>query len=141
MCAIDVSRGAWCWGRNTSGSLGDGSAADHVDPRPVASISGVAKVGTGFDVSCAATASDAVHCWGANDRGQLGIGTAGAQATTPVELPFFGQIQIDQLEVGCGGACVRSGHEIYCWGGNGSGVVDDTLLDAFAPKRVVGLPL
>jgi hypothetical protein len=35
---------------------------------------------------------------------------------------------------------VRSGHDIYCWGYNISGVVDDTLVNAFAPTLRAGLP-
>lgn len=140
MCATDIAGAGWCWGENISGNLGDGSATRHVDPLPVASISNVQLIGTGFDVSCAVGPSS-MSCWGDNTHGQLGLGTSAiTQAVTPIRLPFFDQMSIDQIEVGCATVCVRIRDGIYCWGKNDSGVIDDTTIDAFAPRRVQ-LPL
>lgn len=140
MCGADTTGSAWCWGENISGNLGDGSATRHLDPLPVATITNITQVGTGFDVSCGVT-TDRAYCWGDNLAGQLGIGTPSVmQAVTPVALPFFDQMPVDQIEVGCSTSCVRSGHDIYCWGENVSHIVDDTGNDAFAPRRILGLP-
>ncbi len=90
-CAALSSGAGWCWARNNSGQVGDGSTFTRLSPVTVVgvggggSLSGVTAVAAAKELSCAATASGSAYCWGKNDRGQLGTGTT-SDSTTPVEV-------------------------------------------------------
>jgi alpha-tubulin suppressor-like RCC1 family protein len=140
-CAVDPDGVAWCWGDNVSGVLGDGAATARVDPTRVAVISNIEKVATGFESSCAVSATNDVFCWGGNTMGQVGVGnTSLNQTNSPLQLPFFTGFEIDQIEVGCAQVCVRSNSDVYCWGFNNDGVVNDTSTNAYSPVLRMGLP-
>src|SRR5262249_11697559 len=68
-----IGTNVFCWGRNDTGQLGDGSTMNR--PFPVQSgVSGVGDVIAGAFFTCARI-SDSLHCWGKNDSGQIGDGT------------------------------------------------------------------
>src|SRR5690606_1462446 len=84
-CAV-ANGAAYCWGQNTSGSLGNNSTTTSYVPVAVytgGALSGktVTAVSAGLSHSCA-VANGAAYCWGANIYGQLGIG-----ATTASSVP------------------------------------------------------
>ncbi len=140
-CAVDTNGAAWCWGDNLSGVLGDGGNTPRANPSRVAVITNAAKIGTGFATSCAATVTDDVFCWGTNAAGELGVSsTMIGQSSTPLQVPFFGGMPVDEIETGCASTCVLSGHDVYCWGKNDKAVIDDTGVDAFAPTLRTALP-
>ena len=75
-CALDATGTVLCWGSNTAGALGDGSAAaQRAVPGPVAGVAGVVALAASGSVTCVATAGGSTACWGANGSGQLGDGT------------------------------------------------------------------
>jgi alpha-tubulin suppressor-like RCC1 family protein len=77
-------RGAYCWGQNTSGSVGDNSLQDKDRPTAVINLgSGVMAIATGEDHACALVDDGSVACWGAGVQGQLGDGV-GAPSPTRV---------------------------------------------------------
>ena len=64
--ACAVQRGvAWCWGRGTSGELGDGREENHSTPVRVQGLSSVTVIAVGFNYSCAVQ-HGAAWCWGSN---------------------------------------------------------------------------
>ena len=141
MCAVDPSGAAWCWGDNVGGVLGDGTVTPRIEPSRVAIISNVARVTAGVEVSCAASVSGEVQCWGANYRGGLGIDNMSVTSSVvPVQVPFFTGQPVDQIETGCTATCLRSGAEIYCWGGNSATIIDSSAANAYAPVLRGGLP-
>jgi alpha-tubulin suppressor-like RCC1 family protein len=89
-CGLTAAGRAYCWGRNNSGQLGDGSTIDR--PLPVAVGGGLtfvslATLGSGdanHTCAIAATTSE-TYCWGQNTYGQLGNGTT-AGSMTPVKV-------------------------------------------------------
>ena len=86
-CAVTVGGGLKCWGRNTAGQIGDGSATNRYHARePVSGLtSGVAQVSTGQEHTCVLTTSGGVKCWGLSANGQLGDGTTTSRFT-PVDV-------------------------------------------------------
>jgi alpha-tubulin suppressor-like RCC1 family protein len=125
-CAIDANGAAWCWGTEINGSLGDGTPdTNRTNPVPVQTISGVTGIGLGYDHTCAMTEQNQVWCWGSNAAGMLGAGMGVGPAHSPLLVPAFsdGSRTLDQIELGCGHSCVRTGHDVYCWGGNMYGAI------------------
>ncbi|MBU1410317.1 DUF4215 domain-containing protein [Myxococcota bacterium] len=87
-CAVKTDGGAWCWGRNQYGQLGDGTTGDRYEPVAVTGLgSGVAGVFSGGAHNCALLASGAIHCWGNNESGRLGDGST-TNRSTPVPVIF-----------------------------------------------------
>jgi alpha-tubulin suppressor-like RCC1 family protein len=91
-CALtDAGVGtALCWGRNSSGELGDNSTIDRHTPVPVIGLSsGVSAISAGYGDTCALTDAGAGKCWGGNGDGQLGDNSTTARHT-PVGVVGIG---------------------------------------------------
>jgi alpha-tubulin suppressor-like RCC1 family protein len=84
-CAVVRSGGAFCWGSNVHGALGNGSTANALEPVAVAGGLDFRSISTGQFHTCGLTATDDAHCWGANARGQVGDGT-GVRRLLPVPV-------------------------------------------------------
>ena len=83
-CALLSTGAAKCWGKNTSGRLGDGSNTASLTPVSVSTLStGVIAIAAGEAHTCAVLNTGAVKCWGYNVSGQLGDGST-TQSFTPV---------------------------------------------------------
>jgi len=75
-CALARAGHLFCWGDNSSGSLGIGSSSGQVhEPVEVRGIGEVTGIALGYLHTCAIRAGREVWCWGNNDEGQLGDGT------------------------------------------------------------------
>ncbi len=84
-CAVATTGSVYCWGSNSNGQLGDGTAIDSPTPvevyAPGVSFSAVS---AGRFHTCAVTSGptpNTAYCWGANSSGQLGDGTTIDQLT------------------------------------------------------------
>ena len=79
---------AYCWGSNTAGQIGDGTAVGPVaSPTPVNTggvLSGkkLIDISVGYKFACVVDFEGKVYCWGLNGSGQLGDGT-----NTGTQLP------------------------------------------------------
>jgi alpha-tubulin suppressor-like RCC1 family protein len=86
-CAGTFSGGAYCWGNNNFGQIGDGNTSTSDTPQTVTGLTGAVAIasgggaGTGQGSSCAIVGSGAVVCWGSNQYGQLGNGTQTSSST------------------------------------------------------------
>lgn len=87
-CATTTDGAAYCWGNNTSGQLGDGTAIAHLTPGLVTGLnSGVISTDGGNNLACALHSDGSVSCWGYNDRGQVGRVTNLSVTPVPVTWP------------------------------------------------------
>jgi hypothetical protein len=133
-CALADNGRAYCWGRNASGQLGDGTTDVRWAPIEV-SVSGVlsgkslvsiaaAYSGSSSDgFTCAVSTEGKVYCWGYNAYGQLGDNST-TNRTSPVAVATgaaSGKVFVD-VKVGSDHACgLTSDGKVYCWGNNDYG--------------------
>jgi alpha-tubulin suppressor-like RCC1 family protein len=87
-CAIRSGGAAVCWGDNTDGRLGTGTAASREEgPTAVSALTGVTSIAVGGGHGCAvADPAATVYCWGTNGSGQLGTGGTPASSTVPIPV-------------------------------------------------------
>jgi titin len=153
-CAVLTSGGLACWGRNSSGQLGDGTIVDRPTPVRVANASGgllgdilstrVASVAGGYYSTCAVLVSGNVLCWGTNIYGQLGDGTTTTRLK-PVSVTGVGGTgtlsgisAISSAGVTMCALQVSGG--VVCWGYNDHGALGDgTTTTRFNPVQVKGV--
>ena len=118
-CGVTTAGAAYCWGVNSEGEFGSGTATD--SPTPVAVSGGLtfATVSAGTAYTCGVTTAGAAYCWGRNGFGQLGNGTT-TSSTTPVAVS--GGLTFVAVSAGPEATCgVTTAGAAYCWGRNGSG--------------------
>lgn len=114
-CAVRVSGEVACWGFNTAGQLGDGTAVGSETPVRVAGLDDAILASAGREHTCALRAGGVVSCWGSNRAGQLGGATADFRSTAPLDLADLG----DVVDIAAGGqhACaLTSAGDVACWG-------------------------
>jgi len=131
-CGITTA-GAYCWGRNIDGELGDGSTTSSSVPVRVTGELTFSAVTTGSADTCGLTSAGAPYCWGGNGNGQLGDGT-----TTPRLAPaaVSGGHTFVALTLGGLHTCgLTTTGAAYCWGGGsgwgatlGNGSTDGSLV-------------
>lgn len=82
---ITVLNQAYCWGRNSSGGLGDGTTTDRLTPVAVVGDLHFTGLSVGPSNTCGVTTALKAYCWGANQNAQLGDGTT-TNRLTPVAV-------------------------------------------------------
>lgn len=130
-CAI-ASSNIYCWGRNSSGTLGNGNRTN--SPLPVAVRTDGALAGktvTSIDASnshTCAVASGQAYCWGQGTGGALGIGDVTGFFPEPVAVDTSGVLAgktVTSIATGYSHTCAVAGGQVYCWGNNSEGRLGD----------------
>lgn len=133
-CGI-TSTGTYCWGRNFSGQLGDGSGETQLTPVPVAGNIAFAAVSGGGAHACAVTAGGAAYCWGT-----YGLGN-GNPSTRFTPTPAAGGTSFLAVSTGGHHTCgVTAAGIAICWGHNQSAQLGDGTRaeDRETPVAVLG---
>jgi PKD repeat protein len=129
----------WAWGKNGSGSLGDGTTTDRLTPVQVQGLSGiVAAAVTTWGTSYALDDQGRVWSWGSALAGQLGDGST-ANRSLPGLVP--GLEDVVEIAAGDTHAIVRTAAgQVLTWGINMGGQlgVGDTET-RWTPTPVTGL--
>ena len=148
-CALLANGTVKCWGLNTFGQLGDGTAVIKKAPVSVRTssatatpLAGVAAIDAGTGHSCALLAAGTLRCWGLNASGQLGDATLVARsspvvvrtsATVATALPT-----VTAISAGGSHSCaLLAVGTVRCWGLNTSGQLGDATLVARSSPVVV----
>lgn len=119
-CAIGDDGGAYCWGHNEFGKLGDGTTTDRDEPTAISPAAGVtawSSISAGQFHSCAIGNNGRAYCWGEGDSGEFGNG-ASVNSSTPVaaNLPA-GVSAYTKVSAGQHFTCALGNNgRAYCWG-------------------------
>jgi alpha-tubulin suppressor-like RCC1 family protein len=136
-CAL-ATGGAYCWGYDNYGQLGNGAATTMMQNTPV-QVTGIAAptaIASGKFHSCAIDAG-IVKCWGYNAGGQLGDGTT-TNRNNPVTVTLptaASQLSLADLQ----SCALLTNGDVYCWGFNVNGEVGTGTASPMesTPRRVV----
>lgn len=130
--------GAWAWGSNTNGELGNGSNIDSLLPVQVSGLdSGVTAIAGGLSHAYAIHNGAAV-AWGSNSASQLGDGS-GQNQNTPVPVAGLDSGVTDISAGAYFGLAIKDGN-VYAWGDNTFGNLGDgTTTPKSTPVLVLDL--
>ncbi len=141
-CAI-AHGGAWCWGLNQDGELGDGTTTrSSVPVRVVGLASGVTSISASVlysgEAHTCAVVGGAAKCWGFNRDGELGDGTTTSRSTPVQVVGLTGGVT--SISAGDFSSCAIVAGSAKCWGRNESGQLGDaSTATSLRPVQVAGL--
>lgn len=147
-CGVVRSGSVFCWGDDSLGQLGDGTAGSPAAiglRQPVVGVVDAVAVAAGAGHACAVLSSGSVSCWGSDTKGQLGDGVVADPPTraTPALVPGI-ENAVD-IAVGPEFTCVlESLGGVQCWGDDTGGTLGDGIVAAPGqrpwPSPVAGIP-
>jgi len=127
VCALYSGGPVYCWGDNSDGAGGQGSAASIVPPGRVVLSTGVPLANAtqiasnaGANHTCALRSDGSVVCWGSNSLGQCGADAPVGEAPRAYTVPGV----TGAVAVGAGtehSCAVLSNGRVSCWGNNATG--------------------
>mmetsp|Transcript_5439 Transcript_5439/g.13423 ORF Transcript_5439/g.13423 Transcript_5439/m.13423 type:complete len:983 (-) Transcript_5439:1142-4090(-) len=146
-CGVRPDGDIHCWGDNSKGQLGTGSAgtAQYGPGAKVKDLpSGVPKsFAVGDSHSCMVTQAGELHCWGSNAYGQLGQGLSGTDLPFSASALLVSNIggAVAQVAVGTTHTCVLiEGGAVKCWGAHDSGQLGTGQLAPTGTSIIVTAP-
>ena len=136
----------YCWGRNTTGAVGNSTKFDVRTPVPVALMgaASIRDVAVSNVTTCAVDQRGRAYCWGDNTSGQLGSGDAEFTLNPVVVEGLKSEVLKDarvvQIAAMDNATCaLLEDGSVQCWGSNslgqlGIGTKDD--LPHYGPQTV-----
>ena len=131
-CALTTTGSAICWGRNTTGELGDGTKVNRSTPVTVSGGQKWKAVAVAPGFSCGLTTAGAAYCWGYNSSAGLGDGTSDVERLTPAAVSggrVYQAIAALQGRI----AAVTDAGALYGWGNS---VGDGTTTTRLVPTAL-----
>lgn len=123
-CALGTDQKVYCWGRNWTGMVGDGTDSNSkLVPTAVsvgAGLTGAHQISAGQTHSCAIGLDSHVYCWGDNSEGALGD-SSNTNSNVPVLMDDLGLPVSSFVQVESGrhhNCALGTDDKAYCWGRN-----------------------
>jgi prepilin-type N-terminal cleavage/methylation domain-containing protein len=132
-CVIASNDQLYCWGDNGQGQLGNNSVTNSLMPVAVVNtgvLNGltIQSVTTGYYHTCAIASNNQLYCWGDGAKGQLGRNSL-SDSRVPVAVLGSGALNGLNIESISGGyyfnCAYASDDNVYCWGDNTYGQLND----------------
>jgi cysteine-rich repeat protein len=134
-CALSKAGGVKCWGDDSYGALGRGTAGlNVVDPLQVPILDfgttrRVIQLAVGRYHACVLFEDHKMRCWGHNDSGQLGNNSQNdygdASGEQLIDLGDIALSDVQSISASVDGTCAIAntvdGPQLYCWGNNTRG--------------------
>lgn len=139
-CGISLGGRAYCWGKGTQGTIGNGSIGNRGAPTIVTSALSFTSVSVGGGHACALTTTNTAYCWGSDSLGQLGDSRE-INSTTPIPVSGGGGVAtFTNISAGYRHTCaVAPDGTGFCWGDNTFGQLGDgTVGRSDTPVQVAG---
>jgi alpha-tubulin suppressor-like RCC1 family protein len=142
-CTVVQGGGAYCWGLNDHGQLGNNSTTNSATAVAVQGLppgASVAQIAAADDHTCALLIDETVMCWGSNNHGQLGNGST-SDSSTPVAVT--GLPAVVAISAGHQFSCAMdNAGNVECWGWNQYGQLGDgSTSDSSTPVLAGGIGL
>jgi alpha-tubulin suppressor-like RCC1 family protein len=147
-CGVTPTNRAYCWGRDATGELGDGTSYDictwdrgdvpcRTSPSAVAGGYRLRQVDAGAHHTCGVTTDNRAFCWGTGEAGAIGNGT---QSNSPSPRKVSGALAFRSVSAGFIRSCgVTTSNQAFCWGYNAvGGIGDGTFRQRLTPTAVAG---
>ncbi|WP_413613150.1 Calx-beta domain-containing protein [Bdellovibrio sp. HCB-110] len=139
-CARFISGSVKCWGKNSSGQLGDGTMEPKSTPVNVTAATGIASLSLGSSTTCAVLSDSRAKCWGVNSFGQYGNGRNSMTRTLPIDTANLPSGAKDATAGQIHNCAVTSTGGAVCWGDNPEGQLGNgTQIKSLSPVPVIGL--
>lgn len=122
-CAVAAGNG-YCWGRGSSGQLGNGSLGPGLETTEPVAVTGalsgktITMLNAGYTHACA-VADAAAYCWGHGGFGKLGNASGLNQASPVAVSTQPGALQgktVTAIDAGENHTCAVASGAVYCWG-------------------------
>ncbi len=123
-CATKANGTLWCWGSDSLGQMGNGSASSTsiLVPTQVGAATDWTQVEAGYDHVCGTRALGDLYCWGRSTAGQVGNGVAGNYVHSVTAIAI-GTTWAD-LSAGAEHTCgLRTAGTVWCWGRDAYGQI------------------
>jgi alpha-tubulin suppressor-like RCC1 family protein len=149
-CGLNLSGKAYCWGRNSSGQLGNGTTdittLNSLIPVAVDGDISFTSISVNGSYSCGLTSSGTAYCWGATPG--LVLNSSGAyQGEVSLVPKAVSGYTFASISVGATHTCALTiSGSAYCWGSNRSGALGNNgtldvygiITDSYVPVAVSG---
>jgi alpha-tubulin suppressor-like RCC1 family protein len=136
--ALTTGGELYAWGRNSTGKVGDGTAADKSSPVQIGALTNWSQVSTNTGHSAALKTDGTLWVWGGGSTGRLGDGTV-VDKSSPIQVGAL----TNWLQVSAGNyftASVKTDGTLWTWGFNTDGRLGDgTGVSASSPIQIGAL--
>jgi len=113
-CGVTTNDHAFCWGTNTDGRIGDGTAEYRGLPTAVLTDLQFTQITTGAIHTCAVSTGREVYCWGSNRFDQLGTHP---DSISLLPIRVGAGITFKMVDAGGLRTCgIADTGDTYCWG-------------------------
>lgn len=143
-CTLPVGL-PYCWGKNSGGSVGDGTTTERRTPVAVTLPSGTTgfswiQAGSDSLTSCGIADTGNAYCWGDNAYSMFGNGNT-TDSNTPSAVTMPSGVKFVTISVGSRHVCALGDNgRAYCWGDNSNTQIGDGTTTSRTTPVLVTLP-